>query len=152
MLLAVVMMVGSVAWGQTESITITRANFPSGALAYGTDDLWTVTATDGSSITGYFDLFSSETQTNMQTRTTTPIGSYPYNVVAIPGAISKITLTGAGTGTARAWTPYLSATALTKSNYTSGISQGAKTASTNSASTEWVVDPASNFTYFYFST
>src|SRR5690606_26554474 len=88
-------------------------------------------------------------QTTMQTRTNTPIGSYPYNAVAIPGNITGIVLTGGGTGTARAWTPYLSTSALTKSTYTSGTSQGSKTASSNSATTTWTVDPALGFKYFY---
>ena len=151
MLLAVVMLVGSLGvFAQTHSLTITRSSFPSGTLAYGADDLWTATTTNGDVITGYFDLYSTATQTNMQTRTNTPIGSYPYNTVAIPGAITKITLTGAGTGTARSWEPYLSTAPLTKTNYsTVGTSQGAKTATSNSASTEWIIDPASSFNYFY---
>lgn len=136
-------------WGQTETLTITRSNFTSGALVYGTDDLWTATTSGGDVITGYFDLYSAAGQTTMQTRTNTPIGSYPYNVVAVPGNITKITLVGGGTGTARAWTPYLSTTPLTKSNYTSGTNQGTKTATSNSAATVWDIESSSNFTYFY---
>lgn len=144
------LLIATAGWGQTTgSITIKRTAFASGTLAYGTDDLWTVTSTTGETIAGNFDLFSDASQTTMQTRTTTPIGSYPYNTIALPGAITGITLTGGGTGTARTWTPYLSTTALTKSNYTSGTSQGAKTATSNSASTTWTVDAASGFKYFY---
>lgn len=140
---------GLSSWGQTETLTITRSDFPSGALVYGTDDLWTATTSGGDVVTGYFDLFSNVGQTTMQTRTSTPIGSYPYNVVAIPGNITKITLTGGGTGSARAWTPYLSTTPLTKSNYTSGENQGTQTAANNSASTVWEIDANEGFVYFY---
>lgn len=151
MLLAVVMMAGSVsAWGQTGTLTITRDNFPAGSLVYGTDDLWSATTSTGEVITGYFDLYSTVGQTNMQTRTNTPIGSYPHNTVALPGAVTKITLVGAGTGTARAWTPYLATTALTKANYAAeGTTQGSKTATDNAASTEWIVEPSSGYKYFY---
>lgn len=142
--------VSSSVWGQTTgTVTITRANFTSGALAYGTDDLWTATSSTGETITGYFDIFSTAGQTTMQTRTSTPIGSYPYNTVALPGAIKSIVLTGGGTGTARTWTPFLSTSQLTKANYSSGTSQGAQTASSNSASTTWTVDTSLGFNYFY---
>ncbi len=135
---------------ETATLTITRSSFTSGALAYGTDDQWTAETSKGDVITGYFDIFSDASQTTMQTRTNTPIGSYPYNTIAIPGAITKITLIGGGTGTARAWTPYLATTSLNKTNYsTNGITQGAKTASSNSASTTWDVLSTSNFKYFY---
>lgn len=148
-LLMLTLLLGTSSWGQTETLTITRSNFTNGALAYGTDDLWTATTSGGDVITGYFDIYSVAGQTTMQTRTNTPVGSYPYNVVAIPGNITKITLIGGGTGSARSWTPYLSTTPLTKSNYTSGESQGAKTASSNSASTVWDISTSENFTYFY---
>ena len=133
----------------TETLTITRTNFPTGALTYGTDDLWSVTTSGGDIIEGYFDLYSTPTQTTMQTRTNTPIGSYPYNTIAIPGNITKITLTGGATGTARTWTPYLSSTPLSKTNYTTGDSQGSQTATSNSASTIWEIDSEDNYTYFY---
>ena len=137
-------------WGQTTgTVTITRANFVSGALAYGTDDLWTATSSTGETITGYFDIYSAVGQSTMQTRTSSPIASYPYNTIALPGAIKSIVLTGGGTGTARAWTPFLSTSQLTKANYSSGTSQGAQTASSNSASTTWTVDTALGFNYFY---
>lgn len=137
-------------WGQTTgTITITRASFPSGALTYGTDDVWTVTASTGETIAGSFDLFSNIGQTTMQTRTSSPIGSYPHNTIALPGNITSIVLTGGGTGTARAWTPYLSTSALTKSNYTDGVNQGTQTASSNSASTTWNISAASGYKYFY---
>lgn len=143
-------LISSLSWGQTTgSITITRTSLPSGSLSYGTDDLWTVTSTTGEIIEGYFDIFSNQNQSYLQTRTSTPLGSYPYNTVILPGSITGITLTGAGTGTARSWTPYLSTTALSKSNYTTGTNQGAKTATSNEASTNWVVNASSGFKYFY---
>src|SRR5690606_28004757 len=92
---------------------------------------------------------SAAGQATMQTRTNTPIGSYPYNVVAVPGAITNITITEGGTGTPRTWTPFLSTTPLTKANYTTGTSQGAQTAASNTASITWDVDSSQNFTYFY---
>lgn len=133
------------AFGQG-SLTITRSSLPSGALVYGEDDLWTTTTTTGEVVTGYFDIFSSPSQTNMQTRTSTPIGSYPYNVVAMPGNITKITLTGVTSS--RTWQPYLSTTALTKSNYTTGISQGVQTVPSG-GSVSWTIPSSSGFKYFY---
>ena len=111
----------------THTVTITRSNFPSGALAYGTDDKWTATGTDGTALEGYFDLYATANQDNMQTRTKTPIGNYFHNTVAFPGPITKIELTGASEGASRQWTPFLSvSTIMTKSNYASdGASQGA---------------------------
>lgn len=111
----------------THTVTITRSNFPSGTLAYGTDDKWTATGTDGTALEGYFDLYATANQDNMQTRTKTPIGNYFHNTVAFPGPITKIELTGANTGSSRQWTPFLSvSTIMTKSNYASdGVSQGA---------------------------
>lgn len=139
-------------WGQTTTgtITISRASFPSGSLAYGLDDPWTVTSSTGEIITGNFDLFSAISQTTMQTRVTTPIGSHPYNLIAMPGPITKIVITGGATGTARAWTPYLSQMPLAKDTFSSsGISQGSQTATSNSASTTWDVLASQNFKYFY---
>lgn len=147
--LAIVFVISGLVQAATGTMTITRGSFASGALAYGVDDLWTATTSQNNTITGYFDIYSTAGQATMQTRTNTPIGSYPYNTVAMPGPITKITLTGGATGTARAWTPYLATTSLTKSNYTSGASQGTKTAVDNSASTSWDVSSANNFRFFY---
>lgn len=147
--LAIVFVISGLVQAATGTMTITRGSFASGSLAYGTDDLWTATTSQNNTITGYFDIFSNVSQTTMQTRTSTPIGSYPYNTVAMPGPITKITLTGGATGTARSWTPYLATTSLTKSNYTTGVSQGTKTAVDNSASTSWDVSSANNFRFFY---
>jgi hypothetical protein len=147
--LAIVFVISGLVQAATGTMTITRGSFASGTLAYGVDDLWTATTSQNNTITGYFDIYSTAGQATMQTRTTTPIGSYPYNTVAMPGPITKITLTGGATGTARAWTPYLATTSLTKSNYTSGASQGTKTAVDNSASTSWDVSSANNFRFFY---
>lgn len=147
--LAIVFVISGLVQAATGTMTITRGSFASGALTYGVDDLWTATTSQNNTITGYFDIYSTAGQATMQTRTNTPIGSYPYNTVAMPGPITKITLTGGATGTARAWTPYLATTSLTKSNYTSGTSQGTKTAVDNSASTSWDVSSANNFRFFY---
>ena len=138
--------------GSDGTLTITRDNFQAGTLGYETTDndngdLWTATTTEGNVITGYFDLYSNTTQTTMQTNTSR--GTFPYNNVAIPGAITKITLTGGATGTARAWEPYLSTTPLTKANYTTGDSQGSLTAANNAASTNWAIDASEGYTYFY---
>lgn len=147
--LLVLTLTTTLSWAQTETLTITRSNFPTGSLVYGTDDLWIATTSSGEEIQGYFDLFSSATQTTMQTRINTPIGSHPYNTIAIPGNITKITLTGGGTGSARTWTPYLSSNPLTKENYTTGDIQQSQTAADNSASTIWEIDSEDNYTYFY---
>jgi len=138
--------------GSNGTLTITRSNFEPGALAYESTnnndgDFWVATTTGGDVVTGYFDIYSTVNQTNMQTNTSR--GTFPYNDFPLPGAITKITLTEGGTGTARAWTPYLSTTLLTKANYTTGTSQGVKTASSNTASSEWIVNANNRFTYFY---
>ena len=134
----------------THTVTITRSNFPSGALAYGTDDKWTATGTDGTALEGYFDLYATANQDNMQTRTKTPIGNYFHNTVAFPGPITKIELTGASEGVSRQWTPFLSvSTIMTKSNYASdGASQGAIGVGSNEYK-YWDVASGDGFHFIY---
>jgi len=107
-------------WGQnTGTMTITRNSFSTGNLSYGFDDQWTTTTSQNDTVRGFFDIFSQGAQTTMQTNAgSSSIASMPYNSIAVPGPITKITLVGGGTGTARAWNPYLSTTALLKSNFT----------------------------------
>ncbi|PZU86775.1 MAG: hypothetical protein DI529_08140 [Chryseobacterium sp.] len=125
------------------SLTINRNSFPSGALGYGTTDNWSATTSGSNTITGKADIYSDNGQTTLQMRnTSTP---HLYNEVAMPGAITKITITKAS-GTDRAFIPRLSATAVqTSATATGGTNLSSQTAGTVS----WTVDPADNYKYFY---
>ena len=68
-------------------------------------------------------------------------GYYVYNTDAIPGRITKITMTQAS-GTARNWTPYVSTTAMTSA---SGTALEAKSVTTSGVS--W--DVTGSNSYFY---
>jgi hypothetical protein len=92
-------------WADSGKLTITRENFPAGALAYNATDIFTSTATGGEVISGEGDLYSTATQTTLQTRNTNVSTMY-HNTVAMPGPITKITLKCA-TGTVRTYTAYM---------------------------------------------
>jgi len=125
------------------TLTITRGNFPSGALAYGTTDNWSAATSGSNTITGKADIFSDTSQTTLQMRnSSTP---HLYNEVAMPGAITKITITKAS-GTDRAITPRMSATAV---QTTATTAAGTNLTSQNAGTVSWTVDPASNYRYFY---
>lgn len=69
-----------------------------------------------------------------------------YNTVAVPGKIKSIKMVTAS-GTNRTWTPYVSASAITPSNYTSATALTARTVNSNPGTT-WE-DIEGNNTYFY---
>lgn len=131
------------ALGQTETLRISRSSFANGALDYGTEDNWTATSSGGDIISGKADIYSSNGQTTLQMRNSD--APHPYNSVALPGAITKITIKKAS-GTNRGWTPYLATSELTSS--AGGVSQGSKTVSGTST---WTVDESDNYRYFYLS-
>ena len=135
---------------QPDTIQITRADFAEGALAFGTDDTCTVVSfTNAEPVTVVMDLYSTATQTTLQTRTNTPIGSHPHNLNAMPGAITEIQIAGGGSGSPRTWTPYLSSTPLTKENFeTEGTMTWEQTAETNNETTYWNFGLSDNH-YFY---
>ena len=131
---------------ELDSIVITRASFATVA-AYGTPDEWqTLSAVNGTAITGIADLFTNGTY--MQMRGTA--APHPYNVTELPGNILSISIIGAGTGSPRPWTPYLANTPLTADNFSSeGTSLNTQTAADNSSEVRWdVTTPAR---YFYLS-
>ena len=133
-----------------DEIVISRSSFAEGALAYNTDDEWTVVSkVNGITITGMADLYSTNTMTYMQMRTER--GSFPYNVTALPGHIISISMHSANTGSAtatRPWTPWVSTTPLTAENYQTGIQLETQNLEVES-SIEWSVDASLNATYFY---
>jgi hypothetical protein len=133
----------------THSVTITRENFPAGSLAYGTNDPWTATGTDGTVLNGEFDLYSQTNQTNMQSRTKTPIGDYFHNISPFPGAITEIEMVKTSdTGSIRKWTPYLStSTVLKASNATTAGTP--LTAQDVATTTTWPVSASENYRFVY---
>ena len=131
---------------ELDSIVITRASFATVA-AYGTPDEWqTLSAVNGTAITGIADLYTNGTY--MQMRGTA--APHPYNVTELPGNILSISIIGAGTGSPRPWTPYLANIPLTADNFSSeGTSLNTQTAADNSSEVRWdVTTPAR---YFYLS-
>lgn len=136
---------------ETGVLVIQRSNFAAGALAYGVDDLWTSSTSDGNEIKGYFDIYSPmSSQVKLQTRTAEPIGSHPYNILPLPGPIVKISIKELGQGTPRNWTPYLSNEELSKSNFLSlGVNQRTKKAESNLSSVYWDIPSEFDYRYFY---
>ena len=131
---------------ELDSIVITRASFATVA-AYGTPDEWqTLSAVNGTAITGIADLYTNGTY--MQMRGTA--APHPYNVTELPGNILSISIIGAGTGSPRPWTPYLANTPLTADNFSSeGTSLNTQTAADNAAEVRWDVSTPAR--YFYLS-
>ena len=131
---------------ELDSIVITRASFATVA-AYGTPDEWqTLSAVNGTAITGIADLYTNGTY--MQMRGTA--APHPYNVTELPGNILSISIIGAGTGSPRPWTPYLANIPLTADNFSSeGTSLNTQTAADNAAEVRWDVSTPAR--YFYLS-
>ena len=127
------------------TLTITRSCFPSGALAYGTTDNWTATASPSSdgTVSGQADLYATANQTTMQTKNSS-VSTHYHNTTAMPGYITGITVDVAS-GTDRTYTVYASSSAAISS--TSGL-QSIGTVNGNSALS---VTNAStnNYRYFY---
>ena len=129
-----------------DEIVISRSSFAEVA-GYDTDDQWTVVSKNaGTEITGWCDLYTNNA--TMQMRVNTPYGSYPYNVTALPGNITSISMYAAGGGSARQWTPWLSSSPLNKENHQTGTSLETKYLEPSS-SVMWNVDAALNANYFY---
>ncbi|MBR0077073.1 MAG: chitobiase/beta-hexosaminidase C-terminal domain-containing protein, partial [Bacteroidales bacterium] len=129
-----------------DEIVISRSSFAEVA-GYGTDDQWTAVSKNvGTEITGWCDLHTNNA--TMQMRVNTPYGSYPYNVTALPGNITSISMYAAGGGSARQWTPWLSSSPLNKENHQTGNSLETKYLEPSS-SVMWNVDAALNANYFY---
>ena len=130
-----------------DEIVISRASFAETVTVYGYDDQWTaVSKVTGTEITGWCDLYTNNA--TMQMRVNTPYESHPYNVTAMPGIISSITMYAAGGGSTRQWTPWLSSSPLTKENHEDGISLETKDLDPSS-SVMWEMYPGMNATYFY---
>ncbi len=109
------------------SVTINRASFLSGALAFRVDDRWTATGTDGVVYAGYFDIYATAGQTPLKSKPMSPFINHFHNTTLFPGRITKIEAVYGG-GTARKLAPFLSPiTKLTKDNYVDdGVPQIAK--------------------------
>ena len=127
---------------ERDTIVITRGSFETVA-GYGTPDEWSVTSAKGVQVNGIADLYTNPD--NMQMRGSTP--PHPYNTTALPGNIVSISMMGAGTGTARSWTPYLGDSELNADTYTTGTALGVQTASDNAATISWSVSQPSHFFY-----
>ena len=102
------------AWGADPTLVITRSCFPSGSLAYNVTDAWTATASTGETINGEGDLYSTASQTTMQTKNSS-VSTHYHNLTAIPGAITNISVDVAS-GTDRKYEVYASSSAIITSN------------------------------------
>ncbi len=131
--------------GGSGTVTINRNSLPSGT-GY-TESTWTSVASTGETITGKMTPFLT-TATHIQLRNTSE--PFPYNDVATPGSITNITMTMPGSGTVRAWTPYMS-TNTTLSTSTEGTALATQTFANSSGSLSWDIDPALNYKYFNLS-
>lgn len=97
-------------WGADPTLVITRSCFPSGSLAYNVTDAWTATASTGETINGEGDLYSTASQTTMQTKNSS-VSTHYHNLTAIPGAITNISVSVAS-GTDRTYNVYASTSAV----------------------------------------
>ena len=137
-----------------DEIVISRSSFPAGALQYANDDEWTaISKENGDVIQGIAALYSTESMTYIQIRSATH--PHPYNVTALPGPISSITLfsnsKSLGSMDTREWIPWISSSPLTKENYNqTGIALDAYNLPASSSYT-WNVDASLNANYFYLS-
>lgn len=129
-------------WGQG-TLAITRSNFPSGT-GY-TTSTWTATSSTGEAITGTSRLFLTTTANIQIGGAETP---HPYNSTAIPGAITKIEIKMPGSGSLRAWTPRVSATAAVTSA-TGGAPLSSQTFTSNTGTLSWNLNASDNIKYFY---
>ena len=131
---------------ELDSIVITRASFATVA-AYGTPDEWqTLSAVNGTAITGIADLFTNGTYMQMRSNN----APHPYNTTELPGNIVSISIIGAGTGSPRPWTPYLANTPLTADNFNAdGMALTTQTPASNDATISWNVNTPAR--YFYLS-
>ena len=134
-----------------DEIVISRSSFPEGALAYATNDEWTaVSKVNGDVIQGIAALYSTESMTYMQMRSSTH--PHPYNVTALPGFISSITLfsnsKSLGSTNTRQWIPWISSSPITEENYQTVIALDAYNLPASSSYT-WNVDASAQATYFY---
>ena len=129
---------------ELDSIVITRSSFAT-VSGYGTPDEWqAISAVNGTAITGIADIYTNDAC--MQMRGTT--APHPYNATELPGNIVSISITGAGNGSPRPWTPYLANTPLTENNYSEdGISLNTQTAADNASEVRWEITTPAR--YFY---
>ena len=129
---------------ELDSIVITRSSFATVA-GYGTPDEWqTISAVNGTAITGIADLYTNDLY--MQMRGTT--APHPYNATELPGNIMSISIVGAGNGYPRPWTPYLANTPLTENNYSEeGTALNTQTAADNASEVRWEITTPAR--YFY---
>ena len=124
----------------TETLVITRSCFPSGTLAYNETDEWAATASNGDSVSGEGDLYSTASQETMQTKNSS-VSTHYHNTTAVPGFITKIKLDVAS-GTDRTYNVFLSKTAISS---TSGLTQEG----TLTGASDFVGDAADEYCYFW---
>ena len=126
--------------GETGTLVITRASFPSGSLTYNTTDNWSATASTGETVSGQGDLYSTANQTTMQTKNSS-VSTHYHNTTAMPGAISKISVEVAS-GTDRSYTVYASTTAITSTT-------GLTSLGSLKGATPIEIDPTKDYKYFW---
>lgn len=145
MLLAIIAFGSSFAIAETGTLTITRASFPSGALAYNATDTWTATTSKGDIISGVGDLYSSANQETLQSKNT-GVSTMYRNTTPMPGSITKITLSCAS-GTTRTYTAFMNKT-TTITSTAGGTSKGT-IAPTSGNSASLSLDASDEWKFFW---
>lgn len=126
--------------GSEGTLVITRTSFPSGALAYNTTDNWSAIASTGETVSGQGDLYSTASQTTMQTKNTS-VSTHYHNTTAMPGSIKKISMEMAS-GTNRSYTVYASTSQISSTT-------GLTSIGTVKSGTPIEIDPAKGYKYFW---
>ena len=131
---------------ETATLTITRSSFPSGSLVYNVTDMWSATTSKGDVIAGEGDLYSTASQTTLQSKNT-GVSTMYHNTTQIPGPITKIILTGASGTSTRTYTVYTS-TNSTITSTAGGTSKGTIAPAAGS-SASLSLDASENWRYFW---
>lgn len=126
--------------GSEGTLVITRTSFPSGALAYNTTDNWSAIASTGETVSGQGDLYSTASQTTMQTKNTS-VSTHYHNTTAMPGSIKKISMEMAS-GTNRSYTVYASTSQISSTT-------GLTSIGTVKSGTPIEIDPTKGYKYFW---
>ena len=129
-------------WAEDGTLVITRSCFPSGSLAYNVTDAWSATASTSETVSGQGDLYSTATQTTMQTKNS-GVSTHYHNTTALPGALKSIEVSVAS-GTDRTYTVYASASAAITS--TTGLTS---IGTVNGSTSLTGIDTSKGYKYFW---
>ncbi len=117
-------------WSATATLTITRSNFPDGALNYSIIDTWVAITSEGDTIKGEADLNSGAEQESIQINADKSISMF-HNITPTPGPITRITLSRSlSQTTTRTFTAYMNKNSVITSK-AAGTSKGKMILSAN---------------------